>query len=191
MDISGRVILEGAIKPAMSGKRLFLTAEGRSGRIAELTADGTFAAPGLLPGKYRIDVWGFPKEFYVKSITAGDADVLNSGLIVGVEGTAALAVVVASDGGRVKGVVLDKDEQPVSGATVLLRSRIAMHVTTDQYGNYEFSSVPPGNYKLFAWDDVEPNGWNDTEFMKDFEARGRDVTVLADSSQTEKLHVLN
>jgi hypothetical protein len=30
-------------------------------------------------------------------------------------------------------------------------------------------TVPPGSYKLFAWDDVEPGIWWDPDFLKNYE----------------------
>jgi hypothetical protein len=37
--------------------------------------------------------------------------------------------------------------------------------------------IPPGEYKLFAWDTIEPNAWLNPEFMLDDEELGAAATV--------------
>ena len=92
-------------------------------------------------------------------------------------------VVLASDGGRVQGVVRDKNQQPVSGATILLaperrsRANLLKTAASDQNGHYEFVAIAAGNYKLFAWDDVELKAWSDSDFLRDYEKQG-DLTPV-------------
>jgi len=86
----------------------------------------------------------------------------------------------------------------VSNATVLpiaeakLRSRrdSFYEATTDQYGRYHVEGIRPGDYKLFAWDDLEPNSWFDPDFLKDVEGRGEAVTVTANGHGTVSLHLV-
>ncbi len=54
----------------------------------------------------------------------------------------------------------------------------------------EKATSRPGEYKLFAWDDVEQYDWFDPEFLKDFEARGESITVAAGGHSTTQLHSL-
>ena len=42
---------------------------------------------------------------------------------------------------------------------------------------FAFQSVAPGEYKVYAWEDVEPTAWMDAEFMKPFLSKGETVTV--------------
>jgi len=37
-------------------------------------------------------------------------------------------------------------------------------------------NVAPGEYKVFAWDDIEDGAWYDSDFLRDIEARGEAVT---------------
>src|SRR5204863_8642446 len=138
-------------------------------------------------------------EFYVKSIRSGETDVLSEGLTLPQGGTVSLQILMGSDGGRIEGGIVDKDEQPVSSATVVLapnaglRGRVDLFrtVTANQYGRYEFEFVAPGDYKLFSWAEVEPGAWHDREFLRDFEDRGEPVTVLANGQATVKLHLIS
>ena len=93
-----------------------------------------------------------------------------------------LDVVLASDGGQVEGVVSDANDKPVLGATVVLipndaalRTRFdyTRDAVTDQAGHFELKGVAPGEYKLFAWDDIEESSWFDPDVLRGYEAKGK------------------
>jgi hypothetical protein len=94
--------------------------------------------------------------------------------------------------------VADQDGKPVAGATVVLiaepklrsRSDSYYKCTTDQYGRYRFENVRPGEYKLFAWDDPEPNAWFDPEFLQTVEAKGERITLQPKAHEVSNLHVI-
>jgi len=56
-------------------------------------------------------------------------------------------------------------------------------VTTGSYFAFA-ESVPPGDYKLFAWEDIEDGAWLDPDVMEPYESRGTAVAVGAASDQT-------
>jgi len=61
---------------------------------------------------------------------------------------------------------------------------------TDASGHFHFENVRPGDYKLFAWDDVEPNIWFDPECLKNFEDRGAPITLPVSGQATVQLRLL-
>jgi hypothetical protein len=97
----------------------------------------------------------------------------------------------------VEGTVLSADEKAVAGATILLvpesrlRSRTDLfhQGESDQYGRFSFTGIAPGEYKVFAWDDVEPGIWWDPEFLKKYESQGETVKVDAKGKVTTKVHL--
>ena len=52
------------------------------------------------------------------------------------------------------------------------------------------TSVPLGEYRLFAWEDVEDTAWMDPEFLKAFDDKGRPVTVREGGSESVELKVI-
>jgi hypothetical protein len=59
-------------------------------------------------------------------------------------------------------------------------------VTTARDGSFrlpvnagEGRSVPPGEYKVFAWESVPTNAWHNEAFMAQYETRGIPVDVKA------------
>jgi hypothetical protein len=50
--------------------------------------------------------------------------------------------------------------------------------------------VPPGDYKLFAWSEVEDGAWYDAEFMPNYENRGKPVHISEGSKPDVSLTVI-
>jgi hypothetical protein len=67
------------------------------------------------------------------------------------------------------------------------RNDLYRMTTADQNGQFAMQGVPPGEYKLFAWEDVDPGAYMDPEFLKPHESRAQRVTVQANSPQQVSL----
>jgi hypothetical protein len=125
---------------------------------------------------------------YVKSIKAGGVDVLDTGvtLMSGSE-TVNMEIVLGTNAGAINGRVLDNQKQPVDGAVVGLIPAVAtargfrmdMYKSTssDPGGRFQFQGLPPGEYKVFAWEDIDKNALVDLDFMRQFESFGTTVRV--------------
>ena len=83
-------------------------------------------------------------------------------------------------------VVLDRNQNvwPLRRVT-----RMPLEVSSDQNGHFDLKSIPPGDYKVFAWEDVEPGIWQDPEFLKDHEKNGQPLTIRKDEHETARLHI--
>jgi len=195
-EVKLRFVTEGAGKPDLSRLGFFLTANGRSGFASMPGVAERFTAKNVPPGHYALKLSGsLLREFYVKSARARETDVLADGLTVTGPGTIEIEIALASDGGAMGGVVRDKSQQPVPGATILLapdqrlRADLFKSTTSDQNGHYEFAAIAPGDYKLFAWEDVEPDAWNDPDFLGDYEKQGEKMALEPKERPTVNLHL--
>jgi hypothetical protein len=54
---------------------------------------------------------------------------------------------------------------------------------TDASGRFQFQRIPPGEYKLLAWEDVEENFWQDPDFIRKYDDRGRSVRIDAGTKE--------
>jgi hypothetical protein len=194
-EIKLRIVTEGNRKPDVSGLRFGLMTDGRGGFGPMPWEADKLTARNVPPDHYDLRFGGLPREAYVKSARAGETDVLADGLTVAGAGTIDIAIALASDGGSVQGVVRGKDQQPVSGATILLapdrrsRADLFKSTTSDQNGHYEFAAIAPGSYKLFAWEDVEPGAWEDSDFLKDYEKLGEETVLEPAARAGVDLHL--
>ena len=123
---------------------------------------------------------------YVKSIRLGDEDLLNGRLRVdGRSFSSPIDIVVAANGGELNGAVVDSRGRTVRATVVLVpdvgkRHRLDLYrtVVTDNAGRFRLSAVPPDDYQLFAWEDVETGAWLDPEFIAAIERQGTFVKMI-------------
>ena len=192
-ELSGRMTIAGDEQPRkFHGMVSFVSADGDAFH-ATVAEDGTLTSK-LSLGTYQVQphVGG---DLVVRSIRSEDADVMD-GLTVSGGGKLALEIVMGHDAGKVEGTVLDPEDKPVAGGTVVLipnkrdRRDLFAEGETDQNGHFQLPFAAPGDYRLFAWDDIEPGIWYDADFLKGLESKGEPVTVHTKGSEQVRLHVL-
>jgi hypothetical protein len=59
------------------------------------------------------------------------------------------------------------------------RHRIDLYkvTSTNAAGRFYFEHVPPGDYTMFAWEDVESWSWLEPQFMQAHEGRGTPARI--------------
>jgi hypothetical protein len=198
MTINGRVIWDG--KPSLEGDELSISPSSTEQGIefdspAKVSPNGAFTLKDISEDTYHLYVNGMSKDCYVKAVRYGIADALYD-VFAAQRGTdASLEVTLSSRGARVQGTVTDADGRPLAGVWVVLvpeeshRGHMQMYkeTTTDQYGHFELRGIPPGDYKLFSWDQVENGAWQDPEFLKPFESKGEEVKLQEGDSKSVNL----
>jgi len=175
-------------------------------------ADGSFTLSGIGPGDYRVSVppmlnrsyeGGFGpgtllQNAYVKSIRWGSADVLAGGLHVWGRAQGTLEIVVGLNGADVTGTVLDARAEPVANVIVAVvpdannrfRSDLYKTASTDSAGHFHVQGLAPGDYTLLSWDDVEEGAWQNPEFIRAWENRGRFVRLREGTNDPIELNVI-
>jgi hypothetical protein len=165
------------------------SSDAPDGTVAE---DGAFAFHGLPPNLYHIQVEP-PPGLYVESVTWSGRDVMEPGMDMSGGGmSVALQVVLSANGGTIEGSV----ENGESAKVTLIPSdpqrvkALAKSVEATD-GHFSFAGVPPGRYKLFAWEDVDVNrALYDPEFRKQFEAKGQTVELDEKQKATVQLKAI-
>jgi hypothetical protein len=159
---------------------------GQNGQ-AQVQADGTFQAQ-LDADSYTLDVSGVPDGYYLKSVKMSGRDMPDAALDLSIAG-GPIELVLASDAGSIAGAVQNSRNEGAASVTVTvvpasgsLRRDLNKKVTSDANGNFTISNLPPGDYRLYAWEEVETNAWMDREFRAPFENLA--ATVKVDQSTT-------
>src|SRR2546430_4648448 len=62
--------------------------------------------------------------------------------------------------------------------------RLYQKAATDQYGRYLLRGIAPGEYKIFAWEEVEDGAWEDPDYLTTFEDRGQKISVQEADTKT-------
>jgi hypothetical protein len=129
-----------------------------SGQNETIGFDGTFKIQDIFPGRYYIIGQYLPSRFYVKSARVGTVESHGSVLdLRGLQGKAEITIELGTNGAEISGVVRDA-RGPVGGVRVALffdneyGSDLFDLVSAGARGAYSFHGVPPGKYRLLAWD---------------------------------------
>jgi protocatechuate 3,4-dioxygenase beta subunit len=159
-------------------------------------ADGTFTIDNVFAGDYRVQTEGGPSNSYIKSVHLGRTDVSN-GLTLSGPVSESLELILGTTSGEIDGTVLDSDRHPVSGAQVVLipnrergRSDLYRKAITDQNGRFTIRTIVPGEYKVFAWEDLEPYAYNDADFLRKYEELGTPVAVSESAKSTIQTRII-
>ena len=151
-----------------------------------------------MPGDYRLAFFGLPPNMHVRSARLGTADLLNSAIHIEGVVSDSLEIELSTNTGSLDAIVVDRNKQPSAAATVVLvpssdrRWRFDLYRTaaTDSSGRASLTNIAPGSYKLFAWQDIEENAWQNTEAMRPFEDRGVLVTISENGRTSQTITVI-
>lgn len=200
-ELAGRVRVEPEKSFNYSALGLILRPEADAPNMgtagAQVNANGTFVLHDVASGTYRVNVVGFPEEYYLKSARVGGADVLESGLIVdSAVNPGSAEIVLSSLGGSVSGAV-SRDQQPAQATVFLVpdpphRDRQDLYSSKRTKGDGTFSllGLPPGDYKLFAFEDPDPELISDPSLFQAYEAKGEAVHIEAGHGQPVQLELI-
>jgi hypothetical protein len=190
VKVKGTVKVEGSTTLLLGDLILFLQPTDPSGQYqAKVAADGTFSSSEMAPGIYQVRIGG--RNAYLKSLRLGDRE-LPERKIDTEHLSGDVTVVIGADFGRVEGTVTDEAGKPVYNANVTLvpdqsrpdwQERFENGLTLPN-GKFNFASVPPGEYKAYAWLGVEPGAPQSADFRKPYEDRAVPVKVEANGLQS-------
>ncbi|HLW52009.1 MAG TPA: carboxypeptidase-like regulatory domain-containing protein [Candidatus Angelobacter sp.] len=152
----------------------------------------------LHPGdQYTVSARGLPENYYLKSVQVNGRQVERNDVVVS-DQQADLALVVSPGGGYIEGLALDEAGQPISASVVLVPEDSQRRIpdlfrksTSDKEGRFRIRGVPPGNYQLLAFDDVDLNELiSQPEILKSFADRAVAVTVEEQMDYVTALKVI-
>lgn len=166
--------------------------------MAQVQEDLTFSGFSLMPGTYSVTMRGLSPDAYIKSVQFGNAEVRDQPMQITAGAAGPVQITLSFAGAQVEGIVSQGD-QPFPNATVALvpadpqRRGLAFlyrTATTDSSGHYLLRGIAPGEYKLFAWDKIEPGAYQSSEFLQPYENDGVAVSVQEQGKETKPLKLL-
>jgi hypothetical protein len=188
-EVTGTLRAEGKTKVNVENLRVMLEPQSSAffpmgSGPGSAKADGTFKLENIAAEKYLVNI--FPQtDFYVKTVRVANQE-MKDGIVDLTSGAGgALEVVLSTDGAIVEGTIQDSKSRPTPGVLVALvpdapnrdKFNLFKQATTDTAGAFSFKAVPPGSYKVFAWEEVEEMGWMDPTFLARFENEGKSLSL--------------
>jgi protocatechuate 3,4-dioxygenase beta subunit len=207
-DVSGRLHLEDKgdekTKVDLTRIKVELQPQGASSVTALMpavdnamvSADGSFVFTNVPEGTYRLSFFSLPAGYYAKA--SGGVDVLETALTVGPnQALPALDFTLSSKVARLEGDVSNSD-QPSSGAAVVLVPENAgtahafdyRRSMTDQSGRFFMKSVIPGDYRVFAFEDLERGASLNPDFLQPFEDRAQTIHLQEGADLNVRLEAI-
>jgi hypothetical protein len=218
-EISGRIRVVGASQQEQQGQPAQGNQQARSaqqrlrpsisvttgdslpGSVASARAeeDGAFLLKGLGAGRYRVTVGGLPSGMYVKSLRYAGQE--QNGMVLEFAGGSggALDIMVSADGADVSGTVQDANGTAVPRAIVTLwqagdrpsaATRYFAYLQSDQGGAFRIQSVPPGDYELLAWEEMDGSLLGAPDLLNAFSGSATSVTLGPNGHSTISLKVV-
>jgi len=168
--------------------------------ITHVSADGSFQWTDVPAGNYYVQIMGegsADSDWYVKSVLSGGRDVNNSGIAIN-GGDVVLDVVTSTNGGVAEGVSLNSKGEPFPNAIVVavpearMRGRVDhfRKTVSDQTGRFSLRGLRPGEYTVYAWENVEGEAYYNPDFLKAYEGQGTMLHVSEGERKSLELHVI-
>ncbi len=186
LEISGRVRMEDGSTPMGDISINPIDQETwKNAEFVDVDDKGSFHILKLAPERYRIEAHG-PPGSYVRSIRFGERDITpdNLDLTAGIGGT--MEIVLSPSAASVTGVVRDKDGKPAPFAMVELwsasPSELPSGANADGNGRFRISDLAPGDYRVAAWETVNPSMLHNPDFLARFESSATKVSVPESAS---------
>jgi hypothetical protein len=146
-----------------------------------------------LQGANPVGIQTAYQGMYVKSMSIAGVDVMTGGLRLERTPDGPLDIVIGANPGTLQGVVLNERREPVPGAVITLfankpedriyRTDMYKVSSTDTTGRFQIPALGPGEYRVFAWENIERGTWIDSTFLRQYEERG--VTIRIDEGQVQ------
>jgi hypothetical protein len=206
ISVPGRLRVEGetgepnlssfqlSLQPVSGGPSILSILQGGGVRAA---ADGTFSIPRITAGDYRLAVNGLGVNYYIKDAQINQTDILQTGLSVSAPFYGSLEITLGANAGQVTGVVVDAALKPISGVQAVLipdqlRNRQDLYKTavTDQEGRFTLRGITPGDYQVFAWEDIEPFSYFDASVLRQYERNGKLIHVRESAAETVEVKLI-
>jgi hypothetical protein len=132
---------------------------------------------------------------FVESIRQGSTNVDDNGLTVTAQSAGDLDVRIGTGPGIIQGTLFDLSQNPVASTPVFLvpsgerRANMQLYRATqsDANGKFTMSGIVPGQYELFAWQDIVPGAYQNEDYMRRYEGRGTSVLVMRSSTATAEV----
>jgi Carboxypeptidase regulatory-like domain len=205
--LTGRLVIEGQQSGTgnqdMSRVRVMLRPDSAAqiaggASAATVQADGTFTLQQVGRDDYRLSVGGMPRNAYVKMARYGGIDVMSEGLRLDRQPTGPLDILISTNTGIADGAAQNDKQDPSVNVTVVLipdgagRSRFDLYRTTstDALGHFHVEGIAPGDYRAFSWEDVENGAWQDPDFIRQFEDRGKPIRINEGGTTNIELRII-
>jgi len=149
-------------------------------------------------GEYRVALSRLPENTYLKSIRMDNTDVRLSGFHVDGQSRGGIEIILGTNPGIVEGIAVNEKGDRAPNVTVALipsqhayPADLYRGASTDDSGVFRFQDVSPGEYKVMAFEDSEDGSWQDPDFVRKYEDRGKAIHIDEGSKESIQVRTIS
>lgn len=201
-SVSGKMRIDGrppgGNNPALQRALINLRSNVAGGVQVRPAADGNFTMIYVSRVTYRFALVLLPDNYYIKSARLGSQDVTDGTITFDGPPNDSLDIVLSPTTASITATVVDEAQQPQQGMTVVLvpntarrtRRDLFQTAVSDASGRVNLTGIAPGDYKVFAWENVIEDSWEDPEILRMYDSRGQAIRLNDTSKETLTLRVI-
>jgi len=170
--------------------------------MATVGADGTFATPGDLPGRYFVTAFA-PAGWMLRSAMYNGRNIADESVELTTSDLTGVVVTFTDTPARLAGTIVDARGAPDPTAAVIIfpaeadvlrrgdfiqrRTKLSPPTTA---GTFSFPDLPAGQYYVVAVDESVSDQWTDAAFRERLTAGANKVTIAEGEEKTVALKTL-
>lgn len=194
IDLAGHVRILGGGSAANLKVTLITGEQSPAGtHSATVQPDGSFLIKGVPPGIWDIDVTPIPASGYLKSMRLGKEDVLTKDMVISSATSQPLEIEVSTRAAGLSGHVENGYATTVLAAPQGdLASVLSFYAATgvDENGDFRFHGLVPGSYRIYAFEDMQPQAWFDPDFLKNYTGAGTPIDLAEGAAPEIKVNAI-
>jgi len=197
VTLSPGVEIPGVVKlgEAQSTQTFQVTLEPLNGGGMEDVAnvkDGAFELRSVAPTVYRVAIGSLPDGYCVKSMRFAGRDVVHRELDLSSGAGSTLEIQLSAKPSAITGTVRNSNGDPVAFAIVQVLSKDEVRpALTDDAGHFTLRNLPPGEYRVIAFESIERGVIENPTFRASFEGQAAVVTLQEGSQENVDLKLIS
>ena len=191
VDVPGQILFDPPATPEeMAAVWLSFSYTGRNGSTVKgssVSPDGTFVFenPDPVQWDWEVSATGLPEGYYLESASFRGVDLLRDAFNPADAPGSAVILRAEDSPGEVTGRVVDARGNLFEGARITLvpegtrrgRRDVYRSIESDEEGTFALGAIPPGSYRVFAWESIPEGAERNTDFLAPYLGRDRLITV--------------
>ena len=209
LTLSGRIAFQGSTAPPADLTRIRVNLSPADPGVmggppqnaaGAVDASGKFTITSVIPGLYRLNAGGPGNGWFIDSAIVDGQDTLDFPFEVKPGAAPSGAVITFTDKqSQLTGTITNQRGQPAPEQTLILypaderywvpQSRRIRSTRPSTDGQFSFTGIPAGEYKIVAMVDVEPGAWFDPSFLQQIDAASTRVTIAEGEKKVQHLQI--
>lgn len=176
VELEVRVRVDGAttISKVPPIQQIYLAGNSMHGSQGELQPNGTYKFEDVFPGVYEIEIATEGNSYFVKRVLVDGEVQADRKLDVQAGRPKSIEVILSSRVAAIKGQVA-RNRELTTGTMIILWDELEQSQSRSQVagpnGEFEFKSLPPGKYRLYAFEDFDSDSWGSPELAVIFASK--------------------